>query len=215
MVEPVTEPPEREQADDAARSLSVAAKREWNIPNAITVSRLFAAFVLFGMISLTDAWITSAVLFVVAVATDAIDGYLARRWNQITVTGRILDPFVDKIIVGGAFIFLIERNVGDGPTSGVNALMTVIVIGREMFVTGLRSFVERQGLDFSADNLGKAKMVLQCVAVTVVLLSMSPTFRQWPQFVLMRDVLLWATVAVTAYSGVAYTVRAVRVMRAG
>ena len=151
-------------------------RRSLNLPNAITVSRLFLSGVLFALIqvgdrrfgSRFDVWLWSAGLFVFAASTDALDGYFARKYGQITTLGRILDPFVDKIIVCGTFIFLLE---GDG-RSGVTAWMVIIVIGREMFVSTLRGFLEQQGLDFSANWAGKAKMILQCVAVTASLMSL-------------------------------------------
>ena len=127
-----------------------------------------------------------------------------------------MDPFVDKIIVGGAFLFLLEKNqsVEGGVTlsSGVNAWMVIAVIGREMFISSLRGFLEKEGKDFSASFSGKAKMMLQCVAVTASLLSLSPDLHwQWlPQ---ARDVLLWLTVVVTIWSGLVYVVRAVKLLR--
>lgn len=182
-----------------------------NLPNLITVSRLVLAIVLFAMISYEGLWISAAVVFLVAAATDALDGYLARRYGQVTVLGRILDPFVDKIIICGAFIFLLaKRGV---PDSGVTAWMVVIVVGREMFVTSLRAFLEQQGRDFSATFSGKLKMVVQCVAVTAALLSLSEHFRDVSAFRVFRDVTLWAAVAVTLYSGLVYVVRAASMLR--
>lgn len=92
--------------------------------------------------------------------------------------------------------------------------MALIVFGREMFITSLRAFLEQHGRDFSAVWSGKIKMVLQCVAVTGSLLSMDSRFAEVSQFILARDVILWATVAVTVYSGVEYTYRAYRMLRA-
>ncbi|MEZ6044997.1 MAG: CDP-diacylglycerol--glycerol-3-phosphate 3-phosphatidyltransferase [Planctomycetaceae bacterium] len=160
----------------------------WNIPNTITLSRLVLALVLFLMIHIEGFWISSAILFVFAASTDALDGYIARKYGMVTILGRILDPFVDKIIVGGAFIFLLAK----GEQSGVNAWMVLIVIGREMFISSLRGFLEKQGQDFSAAWSGKVKMTLQCVAVTLSLLSLSPEFffhDNW--FLICRDLFLW------------------------
>lgn len=194
-----------------------------NLPNAITLSRLVLAIVLFAIIGYDGLWLTAAGLFVFAVSTDALDGYLARKYGQVTTLGRILDPFVDKIIICGAFIFLMDKavtrpNPAGGPPlvvgSGVTAWMTLIVVSREMFVTSLRGFMEQHGIDFSADNTGKVKMVLQCIAVTVSLLSLSRYFTPFPNFALFRDVVLWGTAAFTAYSGVAYFGRAMRALRA-
>ena len=141
--------------------------------------------------------------------TDALDGYIARKYGLITTLGRIMDPFVDKIIVCGAFLFLVaERN------SGINAWMALIVFSREMFITSLRSFLEQYGRDFSAAWSGKIKMTLQCVAVTASLLSLDADFAAQPQFLMLRDVVLWIAIAVTLYSGVEYTYRAYRLFRA-
>ena len=192
-------------------------RRSLNLPNAITLSRLILAFILFTMIGYENLWLTSAALFVFAAATDFLDGYFARKYGQITTLGRIMDPFVDKIIVGGAFLFLMgqETVLADGTIvgSGVSPWMVLVVIGREMFVTSLRGFMEQHGIDFSADKTGKAKMALQCVAVTVTLMSLSRWLAPYDAFVMFRDVLLWAMTAFTAYSGVAYFARAMRALQ--
>ncbi len=183
-----------------------------NLPNFITCTRLVMAFVLFALISAQGWWLTSAILFVFAASTDALDGYLARKYKQITVLGRILDPFVDKVIVCGSFVFLLEKK-GD-PESGVTAWMVIAIIGREMFVSSLRGILEKEGKDFSANAIGKAKMVLQCLAITVSLLSLSPDL-PWPWLPGTRDVLLWAAVGVTIWSGLVYVIRAFTLLRTG
>ena len=180
-----------------------------NIPNLVTVSRLALAAVLFVLIDLGNWWITSAFLFVIAASTDALDGWLARRSGQITVLGRILDPFADKIIVGGTFVFLLTP--GRGGASGVTAWMVIIVLGREMFISSLRGFLEQQGKDFSASLSGKTKMVLQCVALTVALLSLESSI-QWRWLIPTRDVLLWVAVVATVWSGLVYVHRAARLL---
>ena len=187
-------------------------ERSLNVPNAITLVRLVLSFVLFGMIQAGNCWIWSAGLFVFAVATDVLDGYIARKYQLITRLGRILDPFVDKFITGGTFIFLLPV-----AQSGVNPWMVAIVLGREMLVTSLRGFLEQVGADFSASFSGKLKMFLQCVAATVSLLSMDSAFASWSvggvSFALIRDVLLWLMVAVTTWSGYDYVVRAIQILR--
>ncbi len=145
-----------------------------NMPNLITTIRLLLSFVLFSLIAAGGWWITAAALFAFAASTDALDGYLARRYQQITVLGRILDPFVDKVIVCGTFVFLLEKQ-GEHD-SGVNAWMVITIVGREMFVSSLRGILEKQGKDFSASLAGKLKMSLQCVAVTASLLSLARRF---------------------------------------
>ena len=182
-----------------------------NAPNIITISRLVLSVVLFALISLWQGdgcGIAAAILFAIAVLTDAIDGYLARKYNLVTQLGRILDPLADKIIVLGTFIFLLERHA----TSGVNATMVVLVLARELLVTGIRSFLEQHGKDFSANWIGKVKMVLQSVALIASLLSLSTIFRSSP-FLITRDVLLWSAVAITVYSGWLYIQRAIQLLK--
>jgi CDP-diacylglycerol---glycerol-3-phosphate 3-phosphatidyltransferase len=188
----------------------------WNLPNMITVSRLVLSLVLFVMIYMEGWWKTSALLFIVAAATDFLDGYFARKYNQVTTLGRILDPFVDKIIICGAFIFLLERGPasGPGPNSGVNAWFVLIIIGREMFITSLRGFLEQHGRDFSASWSGKIKMGVQCVAVVCSLLSLSPEFPfNTAGFILLRDISIWSAALITLYSGIDYVFRAARMLR--
>lgn len=184
------------------------SSRVLNTPNIISLIRLVLSFVLFGLIAFTEYWIAAAILFVVAVATDALDGYIARKYNLITVFGRILDPLVDKVIICGAFLFL--QNV-EG--SGVSPWLTLAVVVRELYVTSLRGFYEQQGIDFSASSLGKWKMVDQCIAVTLCLLSLHPYFATLPGFLWLRDVFLVLTVFITLYSGYDYTIRGVKMYR--
>lgn len=185
-----------------------------NLPNAITFSRLVLSFVVLTLIDFTDAWITCTLIFIFAVATDFLDGYLARKWNQITVLGRIMDPFVDKVIIGGTLIFLTAH-----PESGVCAWTTFIVIAREMFVTGLRSVLEGHGVDFSAKWSGKLKMMIQSATIPFALLSLSPEFRGWlgeyaGQFDTLRDGMIIIMIAITVYSGAEYTWRGLALLRA-
>ncbi len=176
-----------------------------NLPNFITLTRLILSVVLFGLIYWGGLWWTSTILFVVAASTDFLDGYYARKLGQITILGRILDPFVDKIIVCGSFIFLIGE-----PTSGVNAWMATIVVGREMFVSTLRGLMEQMGLDFSANWVGKIKMIGQCVAVTTALgfLALPEVLQTATNLILARDVILWGVTLFTAWSGLSYVLRA-------
>lgn len=207
---PVTDPTAETTTPAASTpQLPRIDRKSLNVPNCITLARLVLAVVLFAMISFSSAWVAAAVMFVIAAATDALDGYIARKYGLVTTLGRILDPFADKIIICGAFLFLVAQ-----PKSGVNAWMALIVFGREMFITSLRAFLEQHGRDFSAIWSGKIKMVLQCAAVTGSLLSMDARFADVPTFILVRNVLLWAMTAVTIYSGVEYTFRAYRMLRA-
>ena len=190
-----------------------------NVPNLLTISRLVLAVVFFAF--LAAHWFkTSFVLFVVAASTDWLDGYLARRRGETTTLGRILDPFVDKVIVLGAFIFLLPI-----AESAVTAWMVTVVVARELLVTGLRSYLEGESVAFGADWFGKIKMVMQCVAIGVVLFYLgvltSPFASGWSLWGWspeqwggdLRTAVVWAAVIVTALSGVAYTWRAARLIR--
>jgi len=188
-----------------------------NVPNVITLSRLVLALLLFWMIDRGGHWMAALFVFAVAAATDFIDGYIARRYGLVTKIGRIFDPFVDKVIIGGAFMFLAVKQ-----HSGVNAWMAIAVVGREMFVTSLRSVLESEGKDFSATMSGKIKMAVQCVAVAASLLfldyahGLSAHGQGEPSHSLIfaRDAVLWSAVAITLYSGYDYVIRAMRLFRA-
>ncbi|MBN70017.1 MAG: CDP-diacylglycerol--glycerol-3-phosphate 3-phosphatidyltransferase [Gimesia sp.] len=198
------------QSENTGPGTELLGPEIWNLPNLITVSRLVLSLILFVIIYLEGWWKTSACLFIVAAATDFLDGYFARKYNQVTTLGRIMDPFVDKFIICGAFIFLLER----GSASGINAWFVLIIIGREMFITSLRGFLEKRGRDFSASWSGKIKMGVQCVAVVVSLLSLSPEAPyNTPGFLMFRDVTIWATALITLYSGIDYVLRASRMLK--
>ncbi len=202
------------QSEPSRPTLTIDS-RSLNLPNAITLSRFVLALVLFTLIWINGYWITSAVVFVIAAMTDFLDGYLARKYGQVTVLGRILDPFVDKIIICGSFIFLMKW-----PTSGIGAWVTFVIIAREMFITQVRAFMEQRGTDFSARWSGKIKMAVQCLAVPLCLLSLSSDFvTAWSHYsspaalFWIRDLAIWGTVAITVYSGVEYSWRAFQILR--
>lgn len=183
------------------------AENNLNLPNIITFARLGLSFVLFGMMSAGVGWLWSAGLFVFAVLTDILDGWIARKYQLITQLGRIMDPFVDKFITSGVFLFLLPYR-----ESGVSAWMVVTVIGREMLVTSLRGFLERRGADFSASASGKLKMFLQCVAATLALMTMDPRF-QADAWLIGRNCALWGMTVFTVYTGYVYILRAAALLR--
>lgn len=182
-----------------------ASTSPWNVPNLLTAIRFVLAIAVIALIAVSRyGWALAG--FLVAASTDWVDGYWARRYGQITKLGRIFDPFVDKIIICGAFIALVEV---DG--SGVAAWMAITVVGREMLVTSLRGLIESGGGDFSASQLGKWKMVLQCVAVSVVLLClMRVNPDPWLEW--FRVAALWSAILLTIYSGLDYVLVAARVL---
>lgn len=147
-------------------------------PNRITALRFLGALALFAILAvLVDKALdgrdanhvllqAAFWLFIVTAASDFLDGYLARRGNQITAFGRIADPFVDKVLVLGVMVFLA---VLPWSQRWFPAWIVVVILAREFLVTGLRGYVESLGSQFPADWFGKLKMVLQCSAVGVVL----------------------------------------------
>jgi CDP-diacylglycerol--glycerol-3-phosphate 3-phosphatidyltransferase len=187
----------------------------WNVPNQLTVARLLLSLVLFVQLAL-GIYAYAVLVFLLAAGTDAADGYWARRYGQITQLGRILDPFADKFFICGAFIFLAAV-----PLSGITATMAVVVVGRELLVTALRSFIEERGGDFSAKTAGKWKMVLQCAAIIAALVRLSypnvagTTWAQTPPDWLTWTVmgLAWTAVLLTIYSGIEYVLAAARLLR--
>ncbi len=192
-------------------------KAMFNLPNQLTALRLLLSVVLFCFI-VQEYYFTSLWLFVVAASTDWLDGYYARKYGQVTTLGRILDPFADKVIVCGTFILLaaIPAMIETG-WWGLQAWMVVIVVGRELLVTTLRSFIEQRGGDFSAKTSGKLKMVLQCVAAGVCLFYLSYETPQtdaplWCWWLMAGTV--WSAVLLTVYSGGVYVLAAARLLRA-
>jgi CDP-diacylglycerol---glycerol-3-phosphate 3-phosphatidyltransferase len=182
--------------------------RVLNVPNQLTALRLVLSVVVFVLIP-CRLYLSATVVFLIAASTDWIDGYWARRYGQVTKVGRVFDPFVDKIIICGAFILLVAE-----PRSGIQGWMAVVVVGREMLVTALRGFIEQSGGDFSAQMAGKLKMVFQCVAVVASLLVLWHAADATPLWLtLTRDVAVWVAVLSTVYSGVGYVVAAARYFR--
>jgi CDP-diacylglycerol--glycerol-3-phosphate 3-phosphatidyltransferase len=185
----------------------------WNVPNVITMVRLVLSIGVFVLIPLQQ-YTAALATFVIAACTDWMDGYWARKYGQITKLGRVLDPFVDKIIICGTFIFLATEK-----DSGIHAWMATVVVGREMLVTALRSVIEGSGGDFSAKWAGKVKMVVQCIAVVASLLVLRhlAIYREtlpvedWLKYSLVASA--WGAVAITVYSGLEYVFIAARKMQ--
>lgn len=158
----------------------------------------------------------SIVLFIAAAATDWLDGYLARRWKVESVFGRIMDPFCDKVLILGGFIYLAGPRFAVAPmpeaealvvktVSGVYPWMVVTIFGRELLVTTIRGTLEGMGLSGQAKTAGKLKMILQAITIPVVIfiaVNLKPTEHAWAAIV--RDVFVYATVIVTLWSGVPY-----------
>jgi CDP-diacylglycerol--glycerol-3-phosphate 3-phosphatidyltransferase len=183
-----------------------------NVPNLLSLARLPLAVVLFVCI-VYQLWLVGLVAFVVACATDWLDGWWARRYGPLTLIGRNLDPLADKILVCGAFIYLIPVQ-----TAGILPWMVTVVVVRELLVTGIRGMVEATGKKFGADWFGKLKMGLQCAVLIGVLLIQWWRAAEFATSVLdvlepVQSVLLWLMLAATVGSGVQYVVKAVRLLR--
>ena len=136
-----------------------------NLPNILTLARIAAVPVIVVLLMFesktTCFW--AAVVFSVAAITDWLDGYLARKWEVVTVLGKFLDPLADKLIVMAALIMLI-------PLDRVPAWAVFVILAREMLVTGLRSIASSEGIVISASDLGKYKTIFQMVAIIGLLL---------------------------------------------
>lgn len=179
----------------------------YNLPNLLTSARLVLAIVLFGCIA-AEWWLIGLVVFIVAAVTDWLDGYLARKQDLTSAFGRNFDPLVDKVLISGAFIFLLPVRAAE-----LAPWMVTVVVGRELIITGLRSFFESQSANFGADWLGKIKMGLQCAALIAILLvlAMASPSRFW---VAVQIGLIYAMIIATALSGAQYLWRALALFRA-
>lgn len=216
-------------------------------PNALTLARLLLAAAFFVSLAFyrfptSRPWLLllAVALFGAAAITDALDGYLARRWNAETLFGRVMDPFADKVLVLGAFIFLAGPNFEPpyhifpapkttltvSPVSGVDPWMVVVLLARELLVTSIRGVLEAHGQRFGADAVGKIKMILQSIAVPFILsvlwlgTEQRGLIAQGDQTVPLPvwcrtsiDLVVKMTVIVTAISAVPYVVRGWKVAR--
>jgi CDP-diacylglycerol--glycerol-3-phosphate 3-phosphatidyltransferase len=188
----------------------------FNVPNKISAARLVLSFVFFGLISFQLYW-SALIVFVVAAGTDWVDGWYARKYNMVTKLGRVLDPFCDKILICGAYILIaVEMNDDFAWYSKIAGWMAVVVVGRELLVTVLRSMIEGAGGDFSAKWAGKLKMGFQCVAVGACLVGLAlknsdaaaamTELPVWLMLVIVGSV--WLSIASTLQSGWEYCVAA-------
>ncbi len=189
------------------------ADRLLTIPNILTLARLPLSVILFVCIY-REQWLAGLIVFGIAALTDWLDGFLARRLNQQSAIGRSLDPLIDKVMIGGAFIYFLRVK-----GTGLTEWMVTVVIGRELLITGLRGIMETQGVKFGADWLGKLKTTLQCVVIVVILLVLWLNVPSRPEdeftyaAFLAQMVLIYAMILVTIASGAQYIIKAIRVWR--
>lgn len=175
------------------------AERFWNLPNTITVVRIGVVPILL-LLPLFPGRLGSQVtawLFIVAAVSDLVDGWLARRGQQVTRIGKLLDPLADKLIVATALIVLLSM----GRIPAWATWTVVVIVGRELAVTGLRGLASAQGQIMAASGLGKAKTLIQNVAIGALLFP-DPTLGL-PAHAIGLALLVVAT-AITIWSGYAY-----------
>ena len=182
----------------------------FNLPNNLPAARFGLSIVLFVLIELS-MWLPCVGVFALAALTDYLDGYFARKYGITSTLGRNLDPLVDKVLICGAYIFLLPfKDQPDKVGAGLHAWMVTLIVSRELIITGLRSFMEHRGGNFGADWLGKLKMGLQCAALFAIFIAME---YHNDVLVLTRDVFVYAMLAATALSGIQYLWRAASLLK--
>ncbi len=173
-----------------------------NLPNLLTLARivLVPLLVVVLLTKVESPWILGlpkeligAAIFAVASLTDWLDGYLARRRQQVTLLGQVMDPLADKLLVTAALVSLVQ--LGLAP-----AWMVAVILGREFAVTGLRSVAYARGVPMPASPLGKFKMLTQVVAILLLILS----HRQWAALFVLGQIALWVVVVTALVSAVDY-----------
>ena len=194
--------------------MATDSRQIFNVPNQITMLRLVLSIVVFVLVPL-ELYIPALIVFAVAAGTDWVDGYYARKYDQVTQLGRILDPFCDKIIICGSYILLsVQMRDIQADSFGLSVQiagwMAVVVVGRELLVTALRGFIEQHGGDFSAKFSGKLKMVFQCAAVIGSLAVLSNPTESSDQLRVTTLLLIWLSVVSTIYTGIIYIQAAIK-----
>ncbi len=174
------------------------------LPNLLTLVRIFLVPLLVAALVQQDFrlfWgdrvlvandFIALIVFLAAALTDLLDGYLARRWKQVTTVGTLLDPVADKLLISAALISLVQIRLLPG-------WLVVLIISREFAVSGLRSIAAAEGYTIEASELGKSKMMLQVLGITLVLLSI-----RWPAMHPYAMVAMWAVVIFGLASAVQY-----------
>lgn len=171
-----------------------AIQKHMSLSNSLTLLRIFFVPLLVVLLLTKDVnmdlW--AVAVFLLAAATDFLDGYLARRNNQVSRLGILLDPIADKLLTSAAFISLVELRL-------VPAWIVVIIIGREFAVSGLRAISAAEGVVMPASDLGKIKMGFEVAAIAVI--ALTPRF---PRFDILGQVLLWLVVWFALHSAAQY-----------
>jgi CDP-diacylglycerol--glycerol-3-phosphate 3-phosphatidyltransferase len=181
-----------------------------NLPNRLTVLRLILACIYFALLTFAEnkgifnpALLDIALgLFIVAIITDILDGYLARKYNLVTNFGRIADPFVDKVLICGTFVFFVEWSQ---LREFMPAWMLVIILGREFLISAIRAFAESKNIAFGSSSWGQHKMTIQSITIIAALAYLRFFLTHQTFWVVVTlKVLFWLTLATTIISGMTY-----------
>lgn len=191
----------------------------YNAANLLTLSRLGLVVVFFVLMAFKSIW--AVPVLVVAGLTDLFDGWVARRFNQVTDFGRIADPVIDKILICSGFIYLAAHSpkslwLASMASNLVVPWMAAIIVGRELLVTSLRSVAESGGVVFHASFWGKSKMVVQFVTLAYIIMLIAFEKKGNPYsdaWLIAGHLLVWATIIVTVMSGLVYLVQIERFVR--
>ena len=169
-----------------------------NIPNLLSISRILAVpvFIVLMLDPTPLRALAAGVVFSIASATDWLDGYLARKWGQVTKMGKMLDPIADKILIMAALVVLVEIK-----PDVVHSWIAILIIGREFAVTGLRAIAASDGVVIPAETVGKYKVGAQITAVLSLLLYQYSD-QEW--MVDLGRVALWIAMILAVYSAVQY-----------
>jgi CDP-diacylglycerol---glycerol-3-phosphate 3-phosphatidyltransferase len=175
-----------------------AALKIFNVPNLLSISRILAVpiFIVLMLEPSPVRALFAGIVFSIASATDWLDGHLARKWGQVTRTGKLLDPIADKILIMSALVTLVEIR-----PDVVHAWIAIVIIGREFAVTGLRAIASSENIIIPAETVGKYKVGAQITAVLALLLDYSMT-NEW-----LRDLgslALWIAMILALYSAIQY-----------
>lgn len=185
-----------------------------NLPNILTLTRIAAIPLMAGVLMSPSqpAGFWAAAIFSLASITDWLDGYLARRMGIVTIFGKFLDPIADKLIVMAALIMIL-------PFGRVPAWMVLVILGREIIITGLRGIASSEGIVIQASDLGKYKTIFQLVAIIGLLLHFDYNWffglEHQLLHVNMHNVgmfFLWIATLLTVWSGVDYLARFIRII---
>ncbi|MFA5072426.1 MAG: CDP-diacylglycerol--glycerol-3-phosphate 3-phosphatidyltransferase [Nitrospirota bacterium] len=172
----------------------------FNIPNLLSISRILSVPIFIVLLLNPDIVrvLTAVGIFFLASATDWLDGYLARKWGQVTKIGKLLDPIADKILIMSALVILVGMR---SDVVLVPAWMAIVIIGREFAVTGLRSIASSEGIVIAAETWGKGKVVAQVTAV-IALLLFSCLHDAW--LLIVGTAALWIALILSLYSAALY-----------